>query len=100
MNLQKLTRAIFLSGIFLLSCMDTSFAQQRISIGPRIGVNLSDMVGDINHHSMYPGWSVGGFIMYSDINHFGISGDVLFSQKGSKFENRPEVVNKANVISD
>jgi outer membrane protein W len=35
------------------------------------------------------GWSVGGFIMYSDINHFGISGDVLYSQKGVRLENAP-----------
>jgi hypothetical protein len=33
-----------------------------------------------------PGWSAGGFIMYSDIRHFGISMDVLYSQKGAGFE--------------
>ncbi len=27
--------------------------------------------------------------MYSDINHFGISGDILFSQKGARFESVP-----------
>lgn len=34
-----------------------------------------------------PGLSAGVFLMYSSLNHFGISGDVLFSQRGTSFDN-------------
>jgi hypothetical protein len=85
---QTLPKALVLGTLFLFACtFQTVFAQQRWSIGPRVGANISTLLGDVNNNKWLPGWSAGGFIMYSDINHFGISGDVLFSQKGAKFEN-------------
>ncbi len=83
-----LAKASFLVALLLLSFTVQSLsAQQRWSIGPRVGANISNLMGDFPNNKWLPGWSVGGFIMYSDINHFGISGDILFSQKGAKFEN-------------
>ena len=32
-----------------------------------------------------PGLAAGVFLMYSSLNHFGISGDVLFSQRGTSY---------------
>ncbi|HEX8529235.1 MAG TPA: porin family protein [Cytophagales bacterium] len=75
--------------MLLLLTVQSVSAQQRWSIGPRVGANISNQMGDIANTidvKWLPGWSVGGFIMYSDINHFGISADVLYSQKGAEFE--------------
>jgi len=85
---QALPEILALTAVLLLALnLSPAFAQQRWSIGPRVGANIATLRGDVTNNKWVPGWSAGGFIMYSDINHFGISGDILFSQKGAKFEN-------------
>lgn len=37
--------------------------------------------------SFKPGIAAGAFLMYSSLNHFGISADVLYSQRGTKYDN-------------
>lgn len=87
---QTLPKALVLGTLLLFAFpFQSGFAQQRWSIGPRVGANISNQMGDIVSSidvKWLPGWSVGGFIMYSDIRHFGISADVLYSQKGAGFE--------------
>ncbi len=89
---QALPSTLALIAVLLLALnLNPAFSQQRWSIGPRVGANISTLNGDIANNidtKWLPGWSVGGFIMYSDIRHFGISGDVLYSQKGAKYEGR------------
>lgn len=63
----------------------TSYAQQRWSAGPRVGANLSSFWGDADNFNYKPGLVAGGFVMYSSLNHFGISADVLYSQRGARF---------------
>ncbi len=87
---QALPTIISLTAVLLLALnLNPACAQQRWSIGPRVGANISNQMGDFVGNvdvKWLPGWSVGGFIMYSDIRHFGISADVLYSQKGAEFE--------------
>ncbi len=88
---QTLPKAlVFGAFLLLLLTVQSVSAQQRWSIGPRIGANISNQMGDLPPGAdvkWLAGWNVGGFIMYSDINHFGISADVLYSQKGVRLEN-------------
>ncbi len=90
---QTLPKALaFGAFLLLLLTVQSVSAQQRWSIGPRVGANISNQMGDLPAGAdvkWLAGWSAGGFIMYSDINHFGISGDVLYSQKGVRLENIP-----------
>ncbi len=87
---QTLPKALVLGTLLLFAfTFQSAFAQQRWSIGPRVGANISNQMGDFANGvnvKWLPGWSVGGFIMYSDIRHFGVSMDVLYSQKGAGFE--------------
>ncbi len=73
---------------FLLfsGCLSGAFAQQRFSAGPRIGLNMSNYWGNADNMSFKPGFTAGAFVMYSSLNHFGISGDILYSQLGTKFD--------------
>jgi len=71
--------------VALALCLSTAYAQQRFSAGPRIGLNLSTLRGDVANYKMTPGLVAGAFVMYSSLNHFGISADVLYSQRGGKF---------------
>jgi hypothetical protein len=82
---QSFTIALLL--LLSVASLSSVQAQQRVSIGPRLGLNLTDMHGDVSNNSILPGFTGGLFIMYSDVNHFGISGDILFSQKGYTYDN-------------
>ena len=74
--------AVFL---FLLVSLSTTYAQQRFSAGPRLGLNLSNYWGHADGMKFKPGVVAGAFLMYSSLNHFGISADVLYAQRGTKF---------------
>lgn len=78
-------RSTLLSLTLISCCLSGSFAQQRFSAGPRIGLNMSNYWGTADNMSFKPGLTAGAFLMYSSLNHFGISADVLYSQRGTKF---------------
>ncbi len=61
-------------------------AQQRFSAGPRIGVNVSNFSGGNVDTKAIAGLTAGAFIMYSSLNHFGISADLMYSQKGADIQ--------------
>ncbi len=67
-------------------CISSVFAQQRFSAGPRVGLNLSNYWGNADNMKMRPGLTVGAFLMYSSLNHFGISADILYSQMGTHYK--------------
>ncbi|RRB11098.1 PorT family protein [Larkinella knui] len=73
--------------MFLLASASTLLAQQRWSAGPRIGLNVSSLYGKDDFFKSKLGLVAGGFVSYSSINHFGISADVLYSQRGAKYDN-------------
>lgn len=73
--------AFFFSFLYL----STSYAQQRFSAGPRLGLNLSNYWGNADGMKFKPGVAAGVFLMYSSLNHFGISADVMYSQRGTKY---------------
>ena len=79
-------RSTTLLFLFISCCLSGSFAQQRFSAGPRIGLNMSNYWGNADNMSFKPGITAGAFLMYSSLNHFGISADVLYSQRGTKFD--------------
>lgn len=78
-------RFILFSFILVTACLSSSFGQQRFSAGPRIGLNLSTFGMDAKDYTLRPGVTAGAFLMYSSLNHFGISGDLLYSQMGAKY---------------
>ncbi|WP_083882529.1 porin family protein [Fibrisoma limi] len=67
-------------------CISNAYAQQRFSAGPRVGLNLSNYWGNADNMSFTPGFTAGAFLMYSSLNHFGISADVLYSQRGTRYD--------------
>ncbi|MFD2570993.1 porin family protein [Spirosoma soli] len=81
-----LTSLRYFFALLLLSvCVSTASAQQRFSAGPRVGANMSTLRGDVDGYKLAPGFVGGVFLMYSSLNHFGISADVLYSQRGGKY---------------
>ncbi len=78
-------RTTLLSFLLVIGCLSATSAQQRFSAGPRVGLNLSTFAGDAQGYKLRPGITAGAFLMYSSLNHFGISGDLLYSQMGGKF---------------
>jgi len=78
-------RSIYLSILIVFGCLSSSLAQQRFSAGPRLGLNLSNYWGNADNMKFTPGVAAGVFLMYSSLNHFGISADFLYSQRGTEY---------------
>ena len=85
-QLPTVFRLLLATCLLILFCYSRTYGQQRWSAGPRVGVNLSDMTGDVQNRKMLPGLMAGVGVMYSDISRFGVAIDVLFSQRGAKFD--------------
>ncbi|WP_026261120.1 porin family protein [Spirosoma luteum] len=94
-----LVRSILFSFILFSYCLSSSYAQQRFSVGPRVGLNLSNYWGNADNMSFTPGLSAGAFLMYSSLNHFGISADVLYSQRGTSYnDHRLKFIQRVNYL--
>ena len=57
---------------------------QEVSIGPKLGVNFSTLSNAENAETL-TGLTAGGFFVYSIVEHFGVSADLLYSGEGAKF---------------
>jgi hypothetical protein len=94
-----LVRSTIFSFILISSCLSVTYAQQRFSVGPRVGLNLSNYWGNADNMSFTPGLSAGAFLMYSSLNHFGISADVLYSQRGTSYnDSRLKFIQRVNYL--
>lgn len=78
-------RTLTVSFLCTFALLSSSYAQQRFSAGPRVGLNLSKFNGDVEKNNFHPGFTAGAFLMYSSLNHFGISVDALYAQRGAAF---------------
>lgn len=70
-----------------LAVSSSLYAQRarNLSIGPMIGVNVSNLRGDIANNTAKAGLVAGGFFNYSIVEHFGISGQITYNRMGSRF---------------
>ncbi|MCY7350228.1 MAG: PorT family protein [Cytophagaceae bacterium] len=64
---------------------------RNLSFGPLIGVNVSNLYGDVTNNSSKVGLVAGGFFNYSIKQTFGVSGQLLYSQLGANFNNGDKV---------
>lgn len=83
------------SCLFTLLFCQCTFAQIRaqrqvLSVGPKIGVNISNFRGDdVSRNGAQAGLVVGAVLTYSVVNNFAISVEALYAQKGARFTNEP-----------
>ncbi|MCU0440497.1 MAG: PorT family protein [Raineya sp.] len=70
---------------FLFIACQFAFGQ-NFSVGPIVGLNYSNFRGDINNNSGKLGFAGGIFANYSITDEFGLTGQVLYSQQGTKLE--------------
>lgn len=84
-NTQSLRYLLLLFFAFTYS-LSISYGQQRWSVGPRVGLNVSNFWGNADNFHYRTGLAAGAFIMYSSVNHFGLSADVLYSQRGARYD--------------
>ena len=55
---------------------------QNFSVGPILGLNVSNLSGDIENNSFKTGFAGGVFANYSITTDFGLTGQLLYSQQG------------------
>jgi len=71
--------------IFTLLMYISAFGQ-NFSIGPMVGLNVSNLSGDIENTTFKAGFAGGVFANYSITTDFGLTGQVLYSQQGANIE--------------
>lgn len=77
-------KVICVLGVF---CLFNLISQaQRVSIGPKVGVNFSTLT-DVDEAESRVGLQAGGFLVYSIVEHFGVSLDAVYSQQGANSKN-------------
>jgi hypothetical protein len=78
----------------LLMIADIAYGQRKKvwSIGPEIGVNFSKYGMDANYNEHVSGINGGLFLTYSVLNTFGITGKILYSEKGADLGAREEIL--------
>jgi outer membrane protein W len=57
---------------------------QNFSVGPIVGLNISNLRGDVTNNSAKLGLAAGAFANYSITDNFGFTGQLLYSQQGAK----------------
>jgi outer membrane protein W len=60
---------------------------QQASAGIKAGANFSSL-SNVDAAKTLTGLTAGGFFVYSIVEHFGVSADVLYSGEGAKFSNQ------------
>jgi hypothetical protein len=89
--MNKLYRIGGLLAVVLMSAQ--AYAQEKVwSIGPEIGVNFSKYGMDANENPHVSGLAGGLFLTYSVVNTFGITGKILYSEKGADVGEHDEVL--------
>lgn len=71
--------------LFLLITCQVALGQ-NFSVGPILGLNYSNFRGDVENNSGKLGFAGGIFANYSITDDFGLTGQVLYSQQGAKFD--------------
>lgn len=67
------------------------------SVGPEVGINISKFGNDAADNDSKIGALGGIFATYSIVNSFGVTGKVLFSQKGAEFNGNKTNLNYIEV---
>ncbi|XWW44391.1 PorT family protein [Fibrella sp. USSR17] len=85
--------ALLIVTLLFVQSVGYSQSRQRWSFGPRVGLNLTNFVGNDqrllvnsnpNANKLLPGLSAGVGFIYSDISRFGAAIDLLYSQRGAQ----------------
>lgn len=113
-HLQKITCTLLFASLLFSQSVSYGQSRQRWSFGPRIGLNLTNFVGNnfqtspqagFDKNVLQPGLSAGVGFIYSDISHFGFAVDLLYSQRGNRIRNTTPnsrdaatVVNRVNYL--
>ncbi len=87
------------SGSTTIAPSNSETFQQYFTIGPRVGINISNISGANNAESKI-GLLAGGFFVYSFQEHFGVSADLLYSREGGKFDNTIYTANSTTKIKN
>lgn len=82
-NIVIVTMVTFLT---LVTCINTHAQEKVWSVGPEVGISLSKYGKDASTNDFKSGAIGGVFLTYSILNTYGITGKLLYSQKGASFK--------------
>ncbi len=79
-------KKITLTLLGLVAFSTTALAQQEVKFGPKAGINLANLSGDIEDNKMLIGFHVGGFAEIKFNDKFAIQPEILYSAQGTKMD--------------
>jgi len=82
---KQMIKLITLVTFFAISIGARAQGEKTWSFGPEIGFNATKFGNDAPDNDTKVGLLAGAFATYSIVNTFGITGKVLYSQKGAEF---------------
>lgn len=95
--MKKITRTLVIASLILPGIMN---AQEGFKFGGKLGLNMANIVNtDLANNKSKLGFHAGPTLHYGfgDEGRFGIGLDILYSQKGSKLEDKPYALNYIDV---
>ncbi len=81
-----LQKSLLFGFAFLFSFSLQAQRKRNLSLGPLVGVNVSNLQGDIENTTSKVGVVAGLFFNYSIKETFGVSGQLLYSQLGANYK--------------
>lgn len=79
-------KRITLTLLGLVAFSTTAVAQQEVKFGPKAGINLANLSGDVEDNKMLIGFHVGAFAEIKFNDKFAIQPEILYSAQGTKLE--------------
>ena len=84
---RTLLTLIAVAMVFSLLLLGDSYAQGLTAKGLKAGLNIANFGGsDAENNSSIMGFAVGGFVVWSFSDNFGIRPEILYSKKGSELK--------------
>ena len=95
-------KKLFLTVAAVAICTATLFAQ--ISVGAKAGVNLANVIGDVDNTDMKVGFHVGGYVNVAFSDALSLQPELLFNSVGYKYTvsngfDEADVTSNLNYIS-
>src|SRR5690606_23136345 len=79
-------KRITLTLLGLVAFSTSALAQQEVKFGPKAGINLANLSGDVEDNKMLIGFHVGGFAEIKFNDKFAIQPEIVYSAQGTKME--------------
>lgn len=82
-----------------VTAWDGSAPEKKVTIGPRVGLNISSVTGDVEDIKSKVGFNVGAAVDFNIVKSFSITTGLFYSTKGAKSEWKDDELTEKNTVN-